>query len=175
MQVKYSGVSSTEPITTAQVKAYCKIDYADEDTLITSLITAVREQIEEFTGLALIAKTITYFNETLEANEEIKLPFPEHTAITSVKVNGVAITDYIKTGLSQFIIKIPSTYALGISENDYGVEVVYTATGTCPQAIKIEMLRLFDEKYRNRGNTFEGSIAELSENTYANLAKYVIM
>ena len=175
MQVKYSNIGSTEPITPAQVKEYCKIDYTDEDTLIGNLITGVRELIEEFTGLALIDKTVTVFWEDFEVDEDIELPFPEHNEITSVKVNGTAITDYISTGLTQKIIRVPSSYSVGTSSDNYGLEIAFTTLGTCPQAIKNEMLRLIDEKYRNRGNTFEGSIAELSENSYANLAQYCMM
>lgn len=165
-------VTGSEPITAATVKSYLKIDFSDDDTLIGTLITGVREQIEEFTGLALVAKTIVYFDE--EIDEEIKLPYPAHNEITEVKLNGVVSDDYVKTGLSQFIIKPNNTELLGDSDN-YGIQVTYTTLGTCPQAIKNEMLKLLDEKYRNRGNTFEGAISDLSENCYANLAKYCIM
>ena len=170
MQLKET-VTGDEPITVSEVKNYLKIDFTTDDSLIGMLITGVRENIELFTGLALVEKTIVYFNE--EISEEIKLPFPEHDEIVEVKINNVVSTGYIKTGLTQFIIK-PQTILVNSSEN-YGISVEYTTTGNCPQSIKIEMLKLMDEKYRNRGNTFEGSIADLSENCYANLAKFCLM
>ena len=164
-------VTGSEPLTASEVKSYLKIDFSDDDTLIGTIITGVREQIEQFTGLALVEKTIVYFDE--EIDDEIKLPYPAHSAISEVKLNGVVSTDYVKTGLSQFIIK-PNDTALLSDEDDYGVQITYTTSGTCPQAIKNEMLKLLDEKYRNRGNSFEGAISDLSENCYANLAKFCL-
>lgn len=171
MQIKESNIGS-EPITATEVKNYLKIDFTTDDTLIGTLIKGVREQIEMFTGLSLVVKTIEYFDE--EIAEEIKLPFPEHDAIVEVKLNGTASTSYVKTGLSQFIIKPNETTLLGDSDN-YGFYCKYTTTGNCNQAIKNEMLKLLDEKYRNRGNTFEGAISDLSENCYANLAKFCLI
>jgi hypothetical protein len=170
MQLKF-GTVTTEPITSAEVKTYCKIDYSDEDSLIQALIAGVRDEVEQFTGLGLVARTIEYFDE--EIADEIKLPFPDHASITEVKFNGVVSTAYTKTGLSQFII-YPNEVT--VSEgNDKGIYVKYVTSGVCPAGIKLEMLKIIDEKYRNRGNTFEGAIAQLNENAYANLAKYCLM
>lgn len=170
MQIK-KVITGTEPITSAEVKTYCKIDYTDEDTLITALISGVREHVELFTGLSLIATTIEYFDE--EIDEEITLPFPEHLSVDEVKIDGVVSTAYTKTGLSQYIITPNTTVSSG--GTDKGIYIKYKTSGVCPSGIKNEMLKIIDEKYRNRGNTFEGSISELNENAYANLAKYCMM
>lgn len=170
MQLKL-GTVTTEPITLAEARTYLKVDYTDEDTLISMLISGVREQVEVFTGLGIVARTIEYFDE--EISEEIVLPYPEHLAITEVKINNVVSTAYKKTGLTQFIIYPESTYLSG--ENEQGIYIKYTTSGSCPVGLKLEMLKIIDEKYRNRGNTFEGSISELNENAYANLAKYCLM
>lgn len=170
MQIK-EEITGTEPLTAFEVKSYLKIDFTTDDTLIGTLITGVREQIEKFTGLALIAKTIELFDE--EIPEEIKLPYPVHSEIVEVKFNGEVSTAYFKTGLTQFIL-IPDGISV-TTGNDTGFYVKYKCSGECPLGIKIEMLKLLDEKYRNRGNTFEGAIADLSENCYANLAKYCLI
>lgn len=170
MQIKYSNVGD-EPLSVSTVKSYLKVDFSDDDTLITSMITQARELIEEFTGLALVVKTIEYFDE--EIAEEILLPFPEHDEITELQLNGEVSTDYYKSGLTQFLIK-PNSTEVTSGADDYGIYVKYTTTGNCPEAIKLEMLRLIAEKYVNRGNTFEGPITELSENSYANLAQYCV-
>lgn len=170
MQIKET-VTGSEPLTATEVKNYLKIDFSNDDTLIDNLITGVRESIELFTGLSLIAKTIQYFDEVIE--DEIKLPYPEHLEIVEVKINNEVSTAYIKTGLSQFIIK-PQNISINDS-NDYGILITYKTTGNCPIGIKNEMLKAIDEKYRNRGNSFEGSISDLSENSYSNLAKYCLV
>ena len=171
MQIKQTVIGS-EPLTASEVKSYLKVDFTTDDTLIGTLITGVREQIEEFTGLALVAKTIEYFDN--EIPEEIVLPYPEHSEIVELKFNNEVSTAYVKTGLTQYIIK-PTTITVNTDSDDYGIYIKYKTAGTCPQAIKNEMLKLLDEKYRNRGNTFEGAISDLSENCYANLAKYCLM
>jgi len=170
MQLKL-GTVTTEPITLAEAKTWLKVDYSDEDAMITKLITSVRHQAELFTGLSLVARTIEYFNE--EIADEIVLPYPDHASITEVKINDVVSTSYKKTGLTQFIIYPESTYLSG--ENQQGIYIKYVTSGTIPEGIDTELLKIIDEKYRNRGNTFEGSITELNENAYANLAKYCLM
>jgi len=170
MQIKRT-VTGSEPVTALEVKNYLKVDFTTDDTLIGQLITGAREAIEEFTGLSLVASTVIYFDDVID--EVIKLPFPEHTAITELKYNGAVSTDYKKTGLTQFLIKTNGTAAN--NDNDSGIKITYTTAGVCPTGIKNEILKAIDEKYRNRGNTFEGSIADLSENSYANLMKYCLM
>lgn len=169
MQLKL-GTVAIEPITLAEAKTYLKVDYADEDSLISMLISGVREQVEAFTGLGIVARTIEYFND--EIPDEIVLPYPEHSSITEVKINDVVSTAYKKTGLTQFIIYPENTYLSG--EDQQGIYIKYVTSGTCPAGLKLELLKIIDEKYRNRGNTFEGSISELNENAYANLAKYCL-
>jgi len=169
MQIKF-GTVSVEPVLLAEAKTYLKVDYSDEDTMIQMLISGVREQVELFTGLSIAARTIEYFDD--EIADEIILPYPEHASITELKINGEVSTAYKKTGLSQFIVYPESTYLTG--ENESGIYIKYVTSGTCPAGLKLELLKIIDEKYRNRGNTFEGSISELNENAYANLAKYCI-
>lgn len=172
MQIKYSNIGD-EPLTLATVKEYLKVDFSDEDTLITNLITGVREKIEEFTGLSLVEKTIEYFEDDYDS--EVLLPYPAHDEIVEVKVNGEVITNYAKSGLNQFILRLLSTYSISdTTPSDFGLYVKYTTTGNCPQGIKDEMLRLISEKYRKRGNTFNGSTTELSENSYSNLMQFCL-
>ena len=46
-----------EPVTLAEAKAWCRIDAADEDALVSALIAAARLQVESLTGRALITQT----------------------------------------------------------------------------------------------------------------------
>ena len=43
-----------EPVTLAQAKAVCRVDQAYEDDLITGLITAARQRVEQMLGLCLL-------------------------------------------------------------------------------------------------------------------------
>ena len=173
MQIKYSDIG-TEPVTLAEAKAWLKIDFSDEDTLITSLITQMRQRVEEFTGLSVVSKTIEYFDE--EICDEVLLPYPEHDDITEVKVNGVVTTDYSKTGLNQFIIR-PNSVTTTDSENDQGLYVKYTAgsANNHTELVKHAILKSLAEQYRHRGNTFVGAIAELSESALVQLMQIAIV
>jgi len=46
-----------EPLALAQVKSYLRITDGDDDTLISALITAVRQQCEAWVGRALVTQT----------------------------------------------------------------------------------------------------------------------
>lgn len=49
---------STEPITLSDAKTYLRIDFTDDDTLITNLITRARGLAERITGRAFATQTI---------------------------------------------------------------------------------------------------------------------
>jgi hypothetical protein len=171
MQIKYSSVGS-EPITSAEVKSWLKIDFADEDTLIASLITQCREIAEEASGLALVVKTIEYFEEDRDLiSDWVKLPYPEHDSITEVVLDGTAITDYYTSGLTQKLIKVSGSVS-SESLNDYGLKVTYTTLGTCPAGVKLAMLKLIAENYDKRYNTFEGSLSKGLDNFYNYLSQF---
>lgn len=173
MDLKYSGVG-LEPLSSAEVKNYLKADYSTDDALISMLITGCRELMEQYTGRSLVVKTIEYF-EAKDYDFEIELPYPEHNQVTAVTLNTVdVLADCIITGNVQKIVKLPAQYNYLNADAD-GVKITYTTLGTCPSALKMAILKSIAEIYEKRGNTFEGSVAELSENAYAIGAKYMIM
>jgi len=49
--------ATSEPVTLTEAKDYCRIDDANSDVRITSLISAARRNIENETGLALLTQT----------------------------------------------------------------------------------------------------------------------
>ena len=173
MQIRYSNIG-TEPLTSAEVKTWLKVDFTDEDTLISSLITQVRELAEETSGLALIDKTIEYFEDDRDIiGDWIKLPYPEHDSITSVVLDGNTLTtaSYDTTGLTQKMIKVSSDSSVD-SYEDYGLKVTYTTKGTCPAGVKLAMLKLIAENYDKRYNTFEGSLSKGMDNFYNYLSQF---
>ena len=174
MQIRYSAITGSEPVTTAEVKSWLKADFSTEDTLIGSLITQVRELAEEAAGLALIAKTVEYFEDDIDIiSEWVKLPYPVHNEITAVVLNGDTLTtsDYKTTGLTQKLIKLASA-GTATDDNDQGLKVTYTTLDTTIAGIKLAMLKEIAETYEKRGNTFEGSLVSLTSNFYNYLQQF---
>jgi uncharacterized phiE125 gp8 family phage protein len=74
----------TEPVTLLEAKLHAKVDHTDDDTLITALISAAREQAEHLIGRALITQTQELVLDSFPASE-ISLHLPDVQAIASVK------------------------------------------------------------------------------------------
>jgi hypothetical protein len=168
LQITNTG---TEPLSASEVKNYLKVDYTTDDTLISDMITAVRELAEEFLGRALIAKTIV-LTIPKDYDLEIELPYPDHNAVSAVTINGDdVLADCYIAGNYEKVVKLPYVYNEINDDND-GLVITYTCLGNVPKGVKIAMLQNIAEMYERRGNTFEGSIATLTENTIAKLTRF---
>lgn len=147
----------TEPVTLAEQKLWSKIDFTDEDTLITPMIKAARQAIEHFTNRALVPKTISFSVQTPEQSEftsvvqlyKVKLPYLKGAVITedtlvvtdSDDVELVADTDYTNKG--NLLKDVNGFY-----------NVTYNVTPTVPQALKEAIMTEVDERYKR--NNSEG-------------------
>ena len=100
---------SEEPVLLAEVKTWLRITRDNEDTLLSSQISAARQQAELNTGLAFISQTIRVtldrFPEPTNGNPngDIILPLAPLTAITSIQ--------YYKTGEVSLETLNSATYA----------------------------------------------------------------
>lgn len=163
-QETYSG---TEPVSLAEAKAHLRVDFADDDSLISSLITAARQAIEHYCGISIVAKTITL---TLEASEQLKsifaqpyqvreaynefeLPYGPVSSVSSVTSigsdNSTVIvcqlgSDYYLTGVKFLTIKISNNFANNIL-------VYQTGYATVPEALKLAIKNEVMYRYEERG------------------------
>lgn len=71
---KIQTAPAEEPISLSEAKLHCHIDHTEEDALITSLVTAAREYVEQVTGRALITQTWDLYLPCFPCGD-IKLPF----------------------------------------------------------------------------------------------------
>lgn len=64
--ISYKGTLSTgatEPVSPADMKAYLRVDFTDDDDLITALITAARSKCEKILGMVLIDTDVRAYYE----------------------------------------------------------------------------------------------------------------
>ena len=73
-----------EPVTLADAKAHLKVDTADDDALIGTLITAARARAEWHTGRALIAQSWILWLDAFPDDGVIEVPLPPLKSVDSV-------------------------------------------------------------------------------------------
>ena len=151
----------TEPVTTADVKAFAKIDTGTtDDAIITYLITTARQQSEDFTGISIVPRTVTaVINNSCGG---IFLPYGPVKAITSITDqdgNILAVNDDYKLSGTTFPQMIYPKW-------DRLTLVYTTGYDTLPQEIKTAILQQVFYLYENRGESAvisrSGVVAELT-------------
>lgn len=162
---------ATEPVSLAEARLHLKVDSTDDDTLITALIVAAREQAEHRTGRAMITQTLEKVLDAFPA--DIELPMPPAISITSVKyldTSGVEQTlasdQYSLDSDSEpgwltpaYGVTWPATYSA-----PNAVRVRYTAgygaASDVPQSIKSWMLLAIGTLYDHRNPVIVGTIVQ---------------
>lgn len=77
-----------EPLSLAEAKAHLRIAHAEDDQLVTSLITAARRVVEARTGLSLIAQDWMCWRDDWPEEGVIELPVAPLRAVEEVGVYG---------------------------------------------------------------------------------------
>lgn len=87
-----TSLPSVEPISLDTAKAQCRVEIDDDDTLITSLITAARRYAEVYQRRAFITSTWSYtldwfpiYSMNCFVPGEIKLPVPPVQSVSSLQ------------------------------------------------------------------------------------------
>lgn len=140
--------TETEPVTLQAVKDWCRIDVADDDALITELITAARLVCEHASNLSFIQRTVTATIHNGLGN--FNLPYgPVIGEVTSIaNVDGDAVTEYV----------LRDPY-------DSDMTVVYEAGyETLPRNLRSALLAQIAFMYENRGDAkVAAGVSELSK------------
>jgi len=78
---------AAEPVSLADAKAHLKLDTADEDTLIATLITAARARAEWYTGRALLTQSWVLKLDVFPADGIVEIPLPPLLGVSEVAFN----------------------------------------------------------------------------------------
>lgn len=85
---------AVEPLTLAEVKAHLRLDGADEDALLASLIRTAREHLERETGLCLISQAWRLYLDRWPKDvivRILKFPVQSIEAVTVYEADGTAV------------------------------------------------------------------------------------
>jgi len=163
MQVRIKTDVIVEPVTLAEVKAFCRLDadYASDDAILSLLISQAREKLEKHLNLSFAEKVIQVQWNGLY----IDLPYGP------IKTFGVLdpVVDYTSQGLdfkSVFVNSLEEyiIYPVGYeTQNSYILE--YTAGyENLPKALKYSLLLQIDFDYKNQGLPVEPLYAVALQN-----------
>jgi|GEM_PF-1099546 len=168
---KTESYVGTEPISLAEAKAHCYVDGTDDDALISFLITACRQAVENYCHISIVEKTITatieisncfttrYIGPILNPTNagmvynEVELPFgpvKSFTKITSISSNGVANDqvegdDYFLKGTLYKTLCLQSVY-------DTNILVYTTGYVNLPSDLKLAILNEIAFRLEKRGD-----------------------
>jgi len=160
--------ATTEPITATELKAHLRIDHTDEDTMISSMITAARQIAEEYCQRTFITSTWKlYLNSFNQNTDTIELPMGQVLSVVGIDyaVSAAHDTEWDSanyyTGLETDIGLIVAKDGWPDNEDEIpnGIEIEYTAgygalASNVPQAIKSAILIIAADLYEHR-ETFE--------------------
>lgn len=177
---------SVEPVTLADAKHQCRVDYGDDDTLIASMIKSARELAEHRTNRALVTQTCMWVKSGL-CGEKIDFPVSPVQSITSITyldTNGVQQTlpssvyalDNTGQGKHSLRLKYGQSWPAVLSQFD-AVKITFVAgygnADAVPSSVKQWILMAVNAFYENRSPIVEGQTYELPESFCAGLLNTV--
>ncbi|MEO8501892.1 MAG: head-tail connector protein [Vicinamibacteria bacterium] len=162
---------STEPITLVEAKLHVRQDLADDDTLISGLIVAAREEVERVSWHALITQTWEVVLDRWPGDlsgDHLELPKPPLQSVASIIYTDVPGTPTTWTAPNNYIVDTDSlpgrvvladgaTWPSAVLTPSGGIRVRFVAgwanAGLVPQLYKQAMLLLIGHWYENREAT----------------------
>jgi uncharacterized phiE125 gp8 family phage protein len=134
------GSNATPVVTTADMKAYLKVDTSADDTLIAAMVSAGTRYLENYLGRALLNKTVTETHDRFPVGTApIELRVSPATAITSVtyldtdgtttttwSTDNYALDNTSSLGRARLILKQSAFYP-SVSDRLSAVTITYTA------------------------------------------------
>lgn len=167
---------AVEPVSLAEAKLHCRVDGNDDDSLLTALIVAARQQAEHRTGRALITQQWRFTLSGFSLNLPIELPMPVLQSVESITYLDI---DGIRQTLASNQYQVVSSGIIGFVTPAYAVEwpnhrvqpdsvqINYTAgygnAAAVPPCIKSWMMMAISTLYSQREGMSTGKQNEAIE------------
>ncbi len=144
LDIQFSN-EGPEPVTLTDAKNWLKIDVSDDDVLLTRLISAARQDCENYLNISLVPRTITAWLQI--GLDEIRLPYGPVNDLTSVSNNKGEVIEP-----ANYVLKYEKFKALDPATE---VRAVYTAGYSAeelPSNFIIAILSRVAQLYEHRGD-----------------------
>lgn len=159
------GTPAAEPVDSTLVKEYLRVDSGDtsQDNVITLLITAARQAVEDYLRRCLIQTTVTWVVDSDQMRAPIWLPYAPATSITSITTyddtSGSEVGSVVTSTNYQLVSGeriVPRNDGWTVSRRDRAATIVYVAgygaaASSVPSAIREAVLRVIANHYEERG------------------------
>lgn len=168
--------ASTDVLSTADAKAWMRVDTSADDSLIADLVAESIDFVEEQYGFQLVEKTVTVEYEYY--GKEVRLPLYPVQSVISVKTidgSGTETTltvneDYYLTGDT---LVIDSVYGWEVPDDRIRLKVVYVAGYTSiPSGIALGLKKLVASNYEDRQDAVEGNVSEMPNSSKKHFKRY---
>lgn len=180
MSIRLITPPSSYPVTTDEANAQCRIDGSDEDTLITSLIAAATDYVEQYTGRAIMPQTWELVLD--DFSDSMMIPKGPATSITSVKyydtfseLQTVSSTHYTLDAASnpQWLVRASDYAWPDVAEGVNNVIVRFECGSAQPPAsIKHAILLLVGQWFDNRAAVSDKAMIAVPHAVEALLTNY---
>lgn len=170
---KVTSETAGDIVTLSEAKSFMRVSTSDDDTLIGTIIEAVIDSSELYTGLSFRTKEMTL--EYQEYGQEIILPYGPHVSVDAVRTKyqgeetTVSSDHYWVTGQEFFTLNLSEFFTHQQIEID--VTTGYGA-GSVPALIKLAILKATLSNYEDRQDLIEGSANMLPNSSTSLLDKY---
>lgn len=190
MPAQLIAAPTIEPVTLAAAKAHLRVEIADDDNLIGTLITAARVHVEAATRRVLITQRwrLTYDRWPPDGLLDLRMtPIQSVDAVSVMDANGSPIpvnaTAYqvdLASVPARFVLKVPiETLQPGqpLAGIEMDVTAGYGASGlSVPQPLQLAIMMLVARWYETRDGTAIGSVpASIAQGFEALIAPFRVM
>lgn len=145
VDVIFSNETLVEPVELEDAKRYMRIDFDDEDALISQLIVQAREHIERVCGISIISRTV---KAVVEMVNRVELPYgPVKEVVTHVGTTVLGTQFPRVEGCGKFEVEYKAGYSPVPADLKLAIkaEVLYRFTNRgdeLPQRLSTEAQKL---------------------------------